>query len=143
MSPVLHNVLFVCSANYYRSRYAELFFNFKKSLNVRWTAQSRGFRTNPKNIGSIAKEVITRLEVLKFKSATPFRLPLTLCEEDLKTAARIVVLDETEHRPYMARLFPTWTTRVNYWQVPDVELLPAEKALPLIEANVEVLLQSL
>ncbi len=50
-----HEVLFVCTGNYYRSRFAELFFTARAAqAGLPWAAQSRGFILAPQNIGPIS-----------------------------------------------------------------------------------------
>jgi protein-tyrosine phosphatase len=48
-------VLFLCSGNYYRSRFAEDLFNHAaKSAGLNWRASSRGLALDPENIGSVS-----------------------------------------------------------------------------------------
>lgn len=136
-------VLFVCTGNYYRSRYAELYFNATMPARVGWRAISRGFAPNPLNPGPIAAIVIQRAQArgLPLPAALPY--PRALDEEDLRSAQRIIALDEEEHHRYIEHEFPAWRDRVVYWRVPDLHLMPADEAFARIEDGVDALAQAL
>jgi protein-tyrosine phosphatase len=136
-------VLFLCTGNYYRSRFAELLFN---ALVVRWglnwRAISRGIATELgyANIGPIATSVLDGLSARGFQPPDPPRHPLQLQEPDLAQADLVIALDEREHRPMLARRFPGWADQVEYWQVPDLGGLASQAALAEIEHQVQALL---
>lgn len=136
-------VLFVCTGNYYRSRYAELYFNARAIPTLRWRAESRGFQLSVHNAGPIATCVPDRLATLGLHIAPEMRFPLQLQEQDLVRASRIIALDEREHRPYIETLFPAWRYRISYWRVPDVGGLRVEEALSVVEREVHALLDRL
>jgi protein-tyrosine phosphatase len=49
-------VLFLCTGNYYRSRFAELLFNHLAAAKAApWRAESRGLDPDPLNIGPISR----------------------------------------------------------------------------------------
>ena len=55
-------VLFVCTGNHYRSRFAEALFDARaKTLGLRWQAHSRGLALNPSNAGPISPYCIEAL----------------------------------------------------------------------------------
>jgi protein-tyrosine phosphatase len=136
-------VLFLCSGNYYRSRYAELYFLSRVPEEAGWTAISRGFRLSPSNVGPIAVAALERLRALGVDPPEVIRPPRELTPEDVRRADRIIALDEDEHRPMVERYIPDAAGRVTYWHVPDVEFMPAGEALSLIERRVEELIRSL
>ena len=59
---------------------------------------------------------------------------------DLESADYIVALNEEEHRPIMNERFPEWETRIQYWEIGDVGLVQPNKALALIDVQVNALL---
>jgi protein-tyrosine phosphatase len=136
-------VLFVCTGNYYRSRYAELLFNAIRPTTLDWRAVSRGFDPSPFNSGHIAASVLARMTDRGLKAPTELTFPRRLSEDDLHSASRIIALDAHEHLPYVADTFPTWRERFDYWHVPDLDRMSADEALGLIEFNVEALLREL
>jgi len=145
--PTAHRaILFICTGNYYRSRYAEMYFNAQASkLNLDWQAMSRGLAIdfNNGNIGPIAPRVLVRLAENGMAFQGNIRSPIKLTENDLGEANLTIALFEPEHRPLMQRRFPEWENRITYWQVPDLDLLPSNQAFSIIEQNVSDLISKL
>jgi protein-tyrosine phosphatase len=136
-------VLFLCSGNYYRSRFAEILFNhLAAERDLDWEAVSRGLATSDRNPGPISAETILGLRARGLAIASP-RYPLALTETDLTRADRVIALYESEHRPLLHTLFPEWVHRVEYWQVPDLGEMEAVEALDRIERNVKSLVECL
>lgn len=138
-----HTVLFLCSGNFYRSRYAEALFNYAAARRLpHWEAESFGFKPH------LAKEELAwqAREALAAK-----RIPISLTrEKPTKVSARnlidatlVVALLEKEHRPMMRKDFPVFENHTIYWNVRDIDEIPAEEALPLIEELVETLVEEL
>jgi protein-tyrosine phosphatase len=136
-------VLFVCTGNFYRSRYAELYFNARARPSLGWCAESRGFRLSAANIGPIAACVPERLAAHRLPLPAAMRFPLQIQEQDLVHASRIIALDAVEHRPFVETLFPAWRDQINYWQIPDVGGMRVEEALSAIEREVDALFDQL
>jgi protein-tyrosine phosphatase len=139
-------VLFLCSGNYYRSRFAEHLFNARaRARGLAWRAESRGLEPDcfTRNPGPISQLTLAALHTLSIPLEGPARLPRDVTAEDLELAARVIALKEAEHRPLMERRFPEFAARVEYWHVDDTDCAPAETALPQIEALVASLLLTL
>ena len=139
-------VLFLCTGNYYRSRFAEMYFNARAAqAGLPWRAVSRGIATElGVNLpGPVSPLVIAQLVALGLDGAVDRRAPLQLQEADLAAADLVIALDEIEHPPYMQQRFSAWKGRITYWDVPDAHLLKAEDALARIADRVDVLLQRL
>lgn len=139
----MKTVLFLCTGNYYRSRFAEIYFNYLAEKNaLDWQADSRGFLPNERNVGAISPFTLLRLEKLNVPFAEQ-RLPLQLTVADLEKADLVVALYDTEHRPMVLQSFPDWVERVEFWQVADVPFSAPKIALPAIEKQVENLIERL
>jgi protein-tyrosine phosphatase len=143
-----HKVLFLCTGNYYRSRFAEEVFNhLAQQRGLEWTATSRGLGLNTpsesRNVGPISKYAIQALSACGIPCVGAERNPQQVCEEDLREADRVICLKETEHRPMVGRLFPAWVDSVEFWHIHDLDVLPAEAALPDLEREVRRLVDSL
>src|SRR5438067_2061883 len=70
--------LFLCTGNYYRSRFAEILFNHRAShLRLDWRAESRGLKIGwLGNIGAISPDAIATLEARGIRCATVERMPI-------------------------------------------------------------------
>jgi protein-tyrosine phosphatase len=138
-------VQFICTGNYYRSRYAELYFNARVAEDSGWRADSRGFAPTPLNPGAISQKSVARIKAggYRFDQAALERKPILLSAEDLESADIIVALDETEHRPYVRRMFPDWMERFQFWVIPDIGFMTVDAALAGIEVAVDGLIDEL
>ncbi len=128
-------ILFLCTGNYYRSRFAEILFNaLADKLELPWRASSRGLALERgiNNIGPMEVSAITALEALGVRHPEAVtRLPLQVTAEDLEGADRIVALKQDEHLPLLEERFPSWAEKVEFWHVED-----APGVLPQIEQEV-------
>lgn len=135
----VHTLLFLCTGNYYRSRFAEALFNaLAPQHRLPWQAWSRGVALDMggNNIGPISPLARDMLHALGIHSADCSRYPLQVQEEELQAAHLIIALHEAEHRPYLQARYPAWADRVEYWHVRDG--LPTPLYHPLQEIVREV-----
>ena len=133
-------VLFLCTGNFYRSRFAEIYFNWMARRDqLVWTADSRGLALDPNNYGPISIHTRTYLKQLGIPLPDPLREPVDAAERDFQGARLIVALKEAEHRPLMQSRFPGWTERVEYWRVHDLDCALPTEALPQVKTHVEEL----
>ena len=128
-------VLFLCTGNYYRSRFAEVLFNsVAGKMGLPWLASSRGLalERGVNNVGPMAASAIKALEAMGVRAADAVtRLPGQVTSDDLERAALIVALKHAEHLPLLQERFPAWAEKVEFWQVDD-----APEVLALIEQEV-------
>jgi protein-tyrosine phosphatase len=140
-------VLFLCTGNYYRSRYAEMRFNHlagEAGLPLR--AFSRGLRIDVMqkwNKGPLSADAVAACRTRKMRLPEGLRLPMRATELDLAAAGRIIALKDSEHRPMLRELHPAWCERIEYWDVTDVS--PSDKYDPLavIDEKVAALMDQL
>ena len=128
-------VLFLCTGNYYRSRFAEVLFNsVAGKMGLPWQASSRGLalERGVNNVGPMAVEAITALEALGVRADDAVtRFPVQVTTDDLEGADRVVALKHAEHLPLLQERFPAWVEKVEFWHVDD-----APEVLGLIEQEV-------
>lgn len=133
-------VLFLCTGNYYRSRFAEEYFNhLSLTEGSPWTATSRGLAASfprPRNPGTISVHVLEALDQLGACAREAGRDPCRVSPEDLEAATVIVALSELEHRPLLADAFAGWIDRIRWWEVGDLPLESVESALAKIRGEV-------
>jgi len=152
VTPAIHQsdsprqVLFLCTGNYYRSRFAELLFNARaRATGLPWIADSRGLALEfgIANVGPISRHVVEALAARGIAVDAEPRFPLHLQEDELHAAHLIIALCEHEHRPLLTERFPAWPDRVMYWHIHDVHVTPVPDALAAIEEQVQQLLTTL
>ena len=141
-----HRVLFLCTGNYYRSRFAEILFNhLAKDAAPGWTAFSRALaiELGGRNEGPISAHTRKACADRELVISEPVRFPTSVSEEDFHSAARVIALKEAEHRAYMRGRFPAWADRIEYWHVHDLDAADPEEACAEIERLVRGLVDQL
>jgi predicted translation initiation factor SUI1 len=128
-------VLFLCTGNYYRSRFAESLFNsVAGKTGLSWRATSRGLalERGVDNVGPMAVSAVRALEALGICAGEDCaRAPTQVTADDFGAAHRVVALKRDEHLPLLQERFPAWADKVEFWQVDD-----APEGLALIEQEV-------
>ena len=143
---LMKGVLFLCTANYYRSRFAEELFNHRAArARAGWQAQSRGLAVErgKYNVGPLSPLALRGLEERGVVAKGTSRFPLQCTVVDLEEADYIVALDDTEHRPLMRERFSGWEHRIQYWAIGDVGVVTPDHALRLIDERIDALLAEL
>ncbi len=141
----LKTVVFICTGNYYRSRFTEYLFNaLAKQRGLFWRATSRGLKAwkVAAHEGPLSEFAAYRLTALD----VPFdraRFPIQLSAVDLEDADLVIALKRAEHHPMMAEQFPTWADRITYWHINDMDCATADEALPICESRVKCLVDRL
>jgi protein-tyrosine phosphatase len=129
------SVLFLCTGNYYRSRFAEILFNsVAGKMGLPWKAASKGLalERGVTNVGSMAVSAVKAVEAMGVRTADAVaRFPMQATADDFALANWIVALKQAEHLHLVQERFPAWVEKVEFWQVDD-----APEALALIEQEV-------
>jgi protein-tyrosine phosphatase len=138
-------ILFICTGNYYRSRFAEALFNHHAELRgLSWRAISRGLAI---------ERVIGVKKLSRFTLMAMFQRGIkrqhtsvdlnALTSLDLIDADLAIAMCEAEHRPMMTEKHPLWVDHVIYWQVADLPGSRPYEAIAEIERQVFLLLDSI
>ena len=138
-------VLFLCTGNYYRSRFAAVLFNHLAARErLDWTASSRGLKIGwPGNLGAMSKYTEQRLNELGMNCDDHRHMPLQCRPCDLEQASLAIALKEAEHRPMLEKHYNGWANRVTYWHVHDLDGASPVEALAEIEQLVTQLVEQL
>jgi protein-tyrosine phosphatase len=132
-------LLFLCTGNYYRSRFAELLFNsIAAQTGLNWSAFSRALAIEKGdcNIGPISAHTRAACASRRIAIPEPTPFPCGVTDEDFFRADRVIALKEAEHRAYMEERFAEWSCRVEYWHVHDLDAAAPEAACAAIEKHV-------
>ena len=142
--PPQKQILFICTGNYYRSRFAEALFNQKAGeAHLDWRAVSRGLKLFPSQhgISSLAQQELIKRGVPKELCQGE---PKALTKEDLEKSDYVVLMDEKEHRPMVEKQFPRRDPRKNhYWHIPEAEVMSPSKAGQAMSADIDELIRTL
>jgi protein-tyrosine phosphatase len=123
--PPAHRVLFLCTGNFFRSAFAEHYFNHLAAQNqklppgdplrkkVRWRAESRGFDiaqlTPSQRSAKMSRYTLDRLKRLGIpvpaepRTRLPAHTPTLLRLQDLERFDRIIAMHDSSHRPMLRR----------------------------------------
>ncbi|MDH3709696.1 MAG: hypothetical protein OER04_07395 [Cyclobacteriaceae bacterium] len=137
-----NRILFICTGNYYRSRYAEILFNnYAQKYDLNWRAFSRGFQesTRPWPISPNAKHGLAAKGITLDQT----RYPMKLDPKDLSDAYHVILMDEIEHRPMMTEEYPEWLSRVDFWQIRDIDFESPHSALAKLDIRLQRLMADL
>jgi len=145
MSPS-DRILFLCTANYYRSRFAELYCNHLAELRgLAVRSDSAGLEMTQwrhVNPGELSGHAERALKDLGIPIEQPPRAPKQFASSMITDGVRAIALSEREHRPMIARDFPELVGRIEFWSVEDVDLEVPDRALRRIRESVESCLEA-
>jgi protein-tyrosine phosphatase len=155
-------VLFICTGNFFRSAFAEHYFNFLATQNRRlepgdprrkrvvWVAESRGLdlaQLSPTQraarMSAFAVERLKQLKVpLPMAGPLPAHTPSVLTVADLEKSDRVIALHDPTHRPMLRRFMEKrgvrapnpLLDRVTYWNIEDVVRSPVIPLTPAQQA---------
>ncbi|ABW31253.1 arsenate-mycothiol transferase ArsC [Acaryochloris marina] len=142
----MQTILFICTGNYYRSRFSEHYFNhLAAQKELGWRAESRGLALEwgQNNDGPISKYARQGLLSRNIQLSDELRFPLPLTLADLNASHQVIAVDETEHRPLMHARFPDWENKIDYWCVHDIDRENPEEALKQLENHIQDLISRL
>ncbi len=135
-------VLFICTGNYYRSRFAEAIFNHHaEQRRIPWIAFSRGLAVHLAEgyLSTFTTEALQTRKI-ELRHTGPGRIGLS--EGDLLQSNYRIAMDRSEHFRMMLNQFPTWADQIHYWDVSDIPFRASTEALPEIELKVIQLLET-
>jgi protein-tyrosine phosphatase len=140
-------LLFVCTGNYYRSRFAEEYFNHLAAKhNLKWKASSKGLSENMpslNNPGPISVHTLEALQERGIEGIEVNRYPRPMEKGDFTRFDKIVALSELEHRPMLEARYLAQSSMVEYFEVGDLPLESPKEAMNKIASQVEKMMKQL
>ena len=138
-------LLFLCTGNYYRSRFAQILFNkLAAEAGLDWVADSRALAIElgaQYNVGPLSPHTREACRARGIAIPQPLPFPCQASDQDFATADRIIAVKEAEHRPFIEQRYPRWKDRVEYWHVHDLDSATPEQACDQIERDVTQLVR--
>lgn len=140
-------VLFLCTGNYYRSRFAEEYFNaLAKQRGLLHKAASRGLADQfekLKNPGPMSFAAIKELKKTGIRIAEPIRFPKKLMTTEISAIDIIICMNKKEHRPYIRKIKELRGKYIKFWDIKDLDQVPADVGLSQCRERVENLLEEI
>ena len=113
----MHKVLFVCTANIYRSRFSEEVYNHLMSkLNLPSEAFSAGLKVGEYVTRKIYSPALQQLYHYKIKPKRKDDFSVHIDELTLTDYDKIIFLDEAEHRPLVNRNARLKKIKIDYYK---------------------------
>ncbi len=138
----MKTILFLCTGNYYRSRFAEIYFNWHaQQRGLLWRATSRGLAIDSLNVGPMSRYTEAHLQNCGIPFDQYQRLPMDVTGDDFEASDCVIAVKEAEHRPLIERRFPDRLEQVEFWKIHDIDCASPEEALPRLEEHVTQLLE--
>lgn len=144
----MKKILFLCTGNYYRSRFSEEYFNHHcRQRGLAWVADSMGIQRDFNgngNVGPIAHQTIVKLRDLGIEPTGHTRMPKHVQAEHFDQFDRVIAVSLDEHKPMLAHIWPeTVTAKVAYFEVEDLHIYHHEVAFPRLLKSLDALLESI
>lgn len=140
----MKSVLFLCTGNYYRSRFAEIYFNaHAEHHGLPWRAVSRGLALDARNAGPMSRHASARLAAHGISWAEYLRSPLPVTVADFAAADRVIAVKAAEHQHLVDSQFPAWRDLVEYWHVHDLDCATPTQTFTHLEQEISRLLAGL
>lgn len=142
-------VLFLCTGNYFRSRFSEALFQHLISddqADGRLEVASAGLKVTADsgNVGPMAAEAITAVRERDIViDPNQLAMPRQVEDADLSAADVVVAVDAAAHRPMVRERYPAWEDRIRFWAVKDLGEEEGGDPISQLDANVRELFEEL
>ena len=140
----MQKILFVCTANIYRSRFSEEVFNhlaMKKNISSR--AFSAGLMVGNYTSRKIYYPALKKLKLLNITPLRKDELSIHIDDVKLKDFNKIICMDKNEHQPMVNENKKLKNIEIDYWDIIDEPLVPSNISLPKCFSKVQDLIKNI
>ena len=140
----MHKVLFVCTANIFRSRFSEEVYNhLAVRKNIRTKAFSAGLKVGAYTTRKIYRPALEQLELLNIIPLRENELSMHVDDLYLSDYKKIICMDEEEHRPMVEVNQKLKHRDLEYWNIVDEPKVSGKISLPMCYRKVENLVSKI
>tara|TARA_B100000886_G_C20031436_1_gene330007 strand:- start:57 stop:521 length:465 start_codon:yes stop_codon:yes gene_type:complete len=140
----MYKVLFVCTANIFRSRFSEEVFNFlAKKYNIKALAFSAGLKVGAYISRTIYPPALEYLNIYGIKPQRKNELSTHINKLNLNDYQKIICLDEIEHKPMVLENNRLNKISITYWDIIDEPKVSSSISLPKCYKKVDELIKSI
>ena len=137
----MHKVLFVCTANIYRSRFSEEVYNYlARKIVIPSRAFSAGLMVGHYKTRTIYAPAMEYLNSLNIIPRRKDELSIHVNDVDLKEFDKIICMDKNEHEPMVIANKKVGGLNIEYWDIVDEPLVSRKISLPKCYKKVEGLI---
>ena len=137
----MQKVLFICTANIYRSRFSEEVYNYlARKLMLPSRAYSAGLMVGHYNTRTIYAPVMEYLDTLDIIPRRKDELSIHVNDLDLKEFDKIICMDKNEHEPMVSANKKLDGLNIEYWDIVDEPSVSRKISLPKCYKKVEILI---
>lgn len=137
----MYKILFVCTANIYRSRFSEEVYNHTAIKNNLYTkAFSAGLMVGSYKTRKIYQPALKELDRLNIKPIRAEEYSIHVDDVDLKNYDMIICMDEKEHRPMVESNSNFKERNIIYWNIVDEPLVSSNISLPRCYQKIQELI---
>lgn len=136
----MQKILFVCTANIFRSRFSEEVYNhLADDLNLPSRAFSAGLMVGRYKTRTIYAPALEHLKLLNIVPKRKDELSTHIDDLNLKQFDKIICLDKNEHQPMVRKNKNLTNFTMEYWNIVDEPLVSRSISLPQCYKKVEKL----
>ena len=134
----MQKILFVCTANIFRSRFSEEVYNhLAANMNLSSQAFSAGLMVGNYKTRTIYSPALEKLKLLNIVPRRKDELSIHINDLDLKQFDQVICMDKSEHQPMVRKNKNLINLDIEYWDIVDEPLVSRNISLPQCYTKVE------
>jgi len=139
----MYQVLFVCTANIFRSRFSEEVYNhMSDKLKLSTKAFSAGLKVGSYTTRKIYIPALNQLGLLNISPKRKDDLSVHINDLDLNNFNKIICMDRNEHLPMVSENKYLKNFNIEYWNIIDEPKVSSHISLPKCFEKVEELVKT-